>query len=146
MLKRYPNEKNFVDAWQSASNKTKLLAVLSASGLFLDELRREYGREYDVYDIILQNTYDTEPLTREQRAQKANKILEQLEGDCKNIFADVMAKYVEVGISALENRNTLRIEPFTSQYGTGVEIVCKIGGKEKYIEITEKLKNAIYEG
>ena len=101
---------------------------------------------YDVYDVILQNTYGTEPLTREQRAQKANKILEQLEGDCKNIFVDVMAKYVEVGISALENRNTLRIEPFTSQYGTGVEIVRKIGGNEKYINITDKLKNAIYEG
>ena len=112
--------------------------------MFLDELRREYGREYDVYDVILQNTYGTEPLTREQRAQKANKIIEQLEGDCKNIFVDVMAKYVEIGISALENRNTLRIEPFTSQYGTGVEIVRKIGGNEKYIEITEKLKNAIY--
>lgn len=146
MLKRYPNEKNFVDAWQSASNKTKLLAGLSDSGLFLDELRREYGREYDMYDVILQNTYGTEPLTRAQRAQKANKILEQLEGDCKNIFFDVMAKYVEIGISALENRNTLRIEPFMSQYGTGVEIVRKIGGNEKYIEITDKLKNAIYEG
>ena len=144
MLKRFPEEKDFIDIWQSASNKTKLLAGLSDTGLFLDELRREYGREYDVYDVILQNTYGTEPLTREQRAQKANKILEQLEGDCKNIFVDVMAKYVEVGISALENRNTLRIEPFMSQYGTGVEIVRKIGGNEKYIEITEKLKNAIY--
>lgn len=146
MLKRFPKEKNFVDAWQSASNKTKLLAGLSDSGLFLDELRREYGREYDVYDVILQNTYGTESLTRAQRAQKANKILEQLEGDCKNIFVDVMAKYVEIGISALENRNTLRIESFMSQYGTGVEIVRKIGGNEKYIEITDKLKNAIYEG
>ena len=144
MLKRFPEEKDFIDVWQSASNKTKLLAGLSDTGLFLDELRREYGREYDVYDIILQNTYGTEPLTREQRAQKANKILEQLEGDCKNIFVDVMAKYVEIGISALENRNTLRIEPFTSQYGTGVEIVRKIGGNEKYINITDKLKNAIY--
>ena len=144
MLKRFPEEKDFIDIWQSASNKTKLLTGLSDTGLFLDELRREYGREYDVYDVILQNTYGTEPLTREQRAQKANKILEQLEGDCKNIFADVIAKYVEVGISALENRNTLRIEPFTSQYGTGVEIVRKIGGNEKYIEITAKLKNAIY--
>ena len=146
MLKRFPKEKDFIDIWQSASNKTKLLTGLSDTGLFLDELRREYGREYDVYDVILQNTYGTEPLTREQRAQKANKIIEQLEGDCKNIFADVMAKYVEVGISALENRNTLRIEPFTSQYGTGVEIVRKIGGNEKYINITDKLKNAIYEG
>ena len=146
VLKRFPEEKNFIDVWQSASSKTNILADLSEKGLFLDELRREYGREYDVYDIILKNTYDIEPLTREQRAKKASKVIEQLSGDCKNIFADVMAKYVEVGISALENRNTLRIELFTSQYGTGVEIVKKIGGNEKYIEITKKLKNAIYEG
>ena len=146
MLKRFPEEKDFIDMWQMASNKTKLLKGLSDTGLFLDELRREYGREYDVYDVILKNTYDIEPLTREQRAHKANKVLENLVGDCKNIFTDVMAKYVEVGISALENRNTFRIEPFTSQYGTGVEIVRKIGGNEKYIEITDDLKKAIYEG
>ena len=70
--------------------------------------------------------------------------MEQLTGECKNIFTDVMMKYVENGISALENRNVFRIEPFTSQYGTGVEIVRKIGGNEKYIEITDCLKNAIY--
>lgn len=144
MLKRFPEEKDFIDAWQSASSKTRLLTDLSDTGLFIDELRREYGKEFDVYDIILKNTYDIEPLTREQRAGKANKVIEQLIGDCKNIFADVMAKYVEVGVSALENRNTFRIEPFTSQYGTGVEIVRKIGGNEKYIDITDRLKNAIY--
>lgn len=145
MLKRFSEEQDFIDMWQMASNKTKLLKGLSDTGLFLDELRREYGREYDVYDIILKNTYDIEPLTREQRAHKADKVLENLVGDCKNIFIDVIAKYVEIGVSAIENRNTLRIEPFTSQYGTGVEIVRKIGGNEKYIEITDKLKNAIYE-
>lgn len=146
MLKRFPEEQDFIDTWQSAFNKTKLIAGLSDAGLFIDELRREYGKEFDVYDILLQNTYGIEPLTREQRAQKADRILEQLNGDCKNIFTDVLAKYVEVGIPAIENRNIFRIEPFTSQYGTGVEIVRKIGGNEKYIEITEKLKNAIYEG
>lgn len=146
MLKRFPEEKDFIDTWQSVSNKTKLIAGLSEAGLFIDELRREYGKEFDVYDILLQNTYGVEPLTREQRAQKADRILELLNGDCKNIFTDVLAKYVEVGIPAIENRNIFRIEPFTSQYGTGVEIVRKIGGNEKYIEITDKLKNAIYEG
>ena len=146
MLKRFPEKQDFIDTWQSASNKTKLIASLSEAGLFIDELRREYGKEFDVYDILLQNTYGIEPLTREQRAQKADRILEQLNGDCKNIFADVLVKYVEVGIPAIENRNIFRIEPFTSQYGTGVEIVRKIGGNEKYIEITDKLKKAIYEG
>lgn len=98
MLKRFPEEKDFIDMWQSASNKTKLLAGLSDTGLFLDELRREYGREYDVYDIILKNTYDIAPLTREQRAHKTDKVLENLVGDCKNIFIDVIAKYVEIGV------------------------------------------------
>ena len=120
MLKRFPSASDFISAWQIAKNKSKFISELSDTGLFLDELRREYGREYDVYDVILQNTYGTEPLTREQRAQKANKIIEQLEDDCKNIFVDVMANYVE--------------------------IVRKIGGNEKYINITDKLKNAIYEG
>lgn len=146
MFKRFPSADDFISAWQTAKNKSKFISELSEKGLFIDELRREYGKELDIYDIILNNTYDIEPFTREQRAQNANKILEQLEGDCKNIFVDVMAKYVEVGISALENRNTFRIEPFTSQYGTGVEIVKKIGGNERYINITERLKNAIYEG
>lgn len=146
MLKRFPEEQDFIDTWKSASNKTKLIAGLSEVGLFIDELRREYGKEFDVYDVLLQNTYGIEPLTKEQRAQKANKIIETLKDDCKNIFTDVLAKYIEVGIPAIENRNIFRIEPFTSQYGTGVEIVRKIGGNEKYIEVTDKLKNAIYEG
>lgn len=145
MLKRFPKAKDFIDLWKSSANKTKLISVLSETGLFINELRREYDKEYDVYDIILKNTYDIEPLTRTQRAEKANKILETLTGDCKNIFTDVMKKYIEIGISAIEDRNTLRIEPFVSQYGTGVEIIKKIGGNEKYIEITDKLKNAIYE-
>ena len=145
MLKRFHEAKDFIDLWKSSANKTKLISVLSETGLFINELRREYDKEYDVYDIILKNTYDIEPLTRTQRAKKAKFILEELNGDCKNIFTDVIKKYIEIGISAIEDRNTLRIEPFVSQYGTGVEIIKKIGGNEKYIEITDKLKNAIYE-
>ena len=144
MLKRFPKAKDFIDLWKSSANKTKLISVLSETGLFINELRREYDKEYDVYDIILKNTYDIEPLTKTQRAEKTKFILEELNGDCKNIFTDVIKKYIEIGISAIEDRNTLRIEPFVSQYGTGVEIIKKIGGNEKYIDITEKLKNAIY--
>ena len=40
MLKRFPEKQDFIDTWQSASNKTKLIASLSEAGLFIDELRR----------------------------------------------------------------------------------------------------------
>lgn len=55
-----------------------------------------------------------------------------------------MHKYVEIGISALEKRTIIRLEPFTSQYGTGVEIIKKVGGNEKYKELVKDLIEAIY--
>lgn len=90
MLKRFPDITDFVNVWKQENNKLKYLNKLSTEGLFLDELRKEYGKEFDLYDIILNNTYGVEPLTREQRANKANYILNQLEGDCLNIFNDIM--------------------------------------------------------
>lgn len=144
ILRRFPNSSDFITAWQQAKQKLKFLADLSEKGLFLDELRKEYGKEFDAYDIILTNTYGIAPLTREQRAEKARELLNHLEGDCHDIFTDIMNKYVEIGVSALENRTIIRLEPFTSQYGTRAEIVKKVGGTEKYLEITEKLKQVIY--
>ena len=144
MLRRFPNSSDFIIAWKQAKEKLKFLAKLSEEGLFIDELRKEYGKEFDVYDIILSNTYGITPLTREQRAAKASEVLNHLEGECHDIFADIMHKYVEIGISALEKRTIIRLEPFTSQYGTGVEIIKKVGGNEKYLAIIEKLKQAIY--
>ena len=144
MLRRFPNSSDFITAWKQAKEKLKFLAKLSEEGLFIDELRKEYGKEFDVYDIILTNTYGITPLIREQRAAKASKVLNHLEGECHDIFADIMNKYVEIGVSALEKRTIIRLEPFTSQYGTGVEIIKKVGGNEKYLAIIEKLKQAIY--
>ena len=144
MLRRFPNSSDFNTAWKQAKEKLKFLAKLSEEGLFIDELRKEYGKEFDVYDIILTNTYGITPLTREQRAEKASEVLNHLEGKCHDIFTDIMNKYVEIGISALENRNIIRLEPFKSQYGTGVEIIKKVGGNEKYLAIIEKLKQAVY--
>ena len=144
MLRRFPNSSDFIIAWKQAKEKLKFLVKLSEEGLFIDELRKEYGKECDVYDIILSNTYGIAPLTREQRTEKASEVLNHLDGECHDIFADIMHKYVEIGISALEKRTIIRLEPFTSQYGTSAEIVKKVGGTEKYLTIIEKLKQAIY--
>ena len=143
MLKRFTDKELFIKAWQSSPNKTKFIEELSEKGLFVNELRREYAKELDIYDVLLKNTYDIEPVNREQRSKKAQIVLETLSGDCKSIFTMLLEKYVEVGISALESRNTLRIDPFIS-YGTGVEIISKIGGTEKYLQIVNQIKAEIY--
>lgn len=144
LLKRFTDATAFINAWKAADSKTKFTDALCKEGLFLDELRREYDKGLDVYDIFLKTAYDVEPKTRLQRVAGAQSILNRLTGDKHDIFADILGKYVEIGVSALESRNILRIEPFTSKYGTGMEIIQKIGGSEQYLMTIAELKQAIY--
>jgi hypothetical protein len=58
----------------------------------------------------------------------------------------MLAKYIEVGVSALEDRQILRTLDFENKYGTIVEMFNKIGGNEKYLDTIEKLENLIYGG
>jgi len=44
----FPNSSDFIIAWKQAKEKLKFLAKLSEEGLFIDELRKEYGKEFDV--------------------------------------------------------------------------------------------------
>lgn len=143
ILKRYPTAKKFITYWNNAKSKTKFIDDLSKSGLFVEELRKEYGKEFDIYDVLLKNTYDIEPISRKKRAENALVVISSFTEPAKTIFVEIISKYVEIGISALESRSIIRVAPFT-QYGTPLEIVKKIGGQEKYVEIIDEIKSKIY--
>lgn len=145
MLRRFPSSQDFINTWSKSNRKTDLIKKLSEEGLLLSELRDEYGSKADIYDILLHNTYGLELISREQRAQKSKPVIDGIDSINKDIFNDVMQKYIEVGVSALDNRRTLELEPLVSKYGQVMEIVDKVGGVSKYVEITDQLKKAIYE-
>jgi type I restriction enzyme R subunit len=144
MLKRFPTEADFRKAWAKASKKTIFVEQLISDGLFLKDLRAYYPLELDVYDLLLANTYDTKPLTRQQRAERCADFIAELPEANRAFFSDVIEKYVAVGISALEDRNIFRTKEFENKYGTIVEMFGKIGGNEAYLQTTEKLKQIIY--
>lgn len=144
IIKRFPTADDFKNAWQNESSKTKFIQKLLDDGLFLQDLKSDYPAALDVYDILLATTYDIEPLTREQRANKATDLISNLPDNKREFYFDLLGKYVETGVSALENRKILLIPAIENKYGTPVETVKQIGGNEDFIATREAIKQAIY--
>lgn len=144
MLKRYDTETSFRSAWLATRKKTVFIEHLVNDGLIIKELRAEYPADIDIFDILLRNTYGVEPMTRIQRANFCKEFLEQLPDDHREFYTDMLSKYIEVGISALEDRNILRTPDFENKYGTVLEMFKKIGGNEEHIKTIEQLENLIY--
>ena len=146
ILKRYTTEGAFRDAWNRAHKKTLFVDQLVADGLVIKELRAFYPSDIDIFDVLLKNTYDVQPLTRAARAERCKALLKGLSSVEQDFYTDMLAKYIEVGVSALEDRQILRTLDFENKYGTIVEMFNKIGGNEKYLGTIEKLENLIYGG
>lgn len=144
ILRRYPTEADFKKAWASTSKKSNFIKQLIEDGLFLKDLKAYYPAELDTYDILLQNTYGSEPLTRAERAGRCTDYVAALPETQKEFYSDVIKKYIEIGVSALEDRNTMRTKGFEDKYGTVTEIFAKIGGVEAFLNTTEQLKQIIY--
>ncbi|MBD5398803.1 DEAD/DEAH box helicase family protein [bacterium] len=146
ILKRYATESDFRSAWLSSRKKTSLIEELVEDGLIIKEFKSLYPDDIDIFDMLLKNTYDIEPITRKERAVFCNEFIEQLPDIKKEFYTDMLTRYIEIGISALEDRKILKTANFEKKYGTIVEMFGKIGGNEEYLNTIEKIKNLIYGG
>ncbi len=146
ILKRYDTEDSFRSAWMGARKKTAFIKHLIDEGLIIKELKAIYPADIDIFDIILKNTYDIEPITRFQRADFCKEFLAQLPDGKKDFYIDVLSKYVEFGIYAFEDRKTLETPDFEKKFGRPVELFGKIGGNEEYLNTIEKLERLMYGG
>ena len=145
-MKRYDTEDSFRSAWMGARKKTAFIKHLIDEGLIIKELKAIYPADIDIFDIILKNTYDIEPITRFQRADFCKEFLAQLPDGKKDFYIDVLSKYVEFGIYAFEDRKTLETPDFEKKFGRPVELFGKIGGNEEYLNTIEKLERLMYGG
>lgn len=146
ILKRYETEELFRSAWLSAQKKTTFIEQLVADGLIINELKSVYSDDIDIFDILLHNTYGAELLKRSSRAKYCQQYISCLTDKQKEFYQDLLSKYIDVGISALEDRKILRTPYFEKKYGTIVEIFDKIDSQEEYLNKIEKLVSLIYGG
>lgn len=138
---------DFLTRWKESERKDILVNELLSRGVAFEELRKEIGKDLDVFDLILHIAYGKKPMTRSERVKKvqANSYFEKYEGKAKEIIDLLLAKYADQGITAIDGIEDLIISPFT-QFGTPIEIVDGIfGGREQYINVIRNIELSLYE-
>lgn len=138
---------DFLTRWKESERKDIIVNELLSRGVAFEELRKEIGKDLDVFDLILHIAYGKKPMTRSERVKKvqANSYFEKYEGKAKEIIDLLLAKYADQGITAIDGIEDLIISPFT-QFGTPIEIVDGIfGGREQYIDVIRNIELSLYE-
>jgi len=146
ILDEYATLDEFLLAWTNAEKKQAIIEELQERGVLLDALKEESGKDLDDFDLILHIAYDRKPLTKQERVNHVRKkgYLYKYSEVCQEVLTVLLDKYMNEGISELEDTRVLDNAPF-DRIGSPKKIAKLFGGKEEYMKAVEELKRAIYE-
>ena len=142
----YSSIDDFLTRWKESERKDILINELLNRGVAFEELRKEVGKDLDVFDLILHVAYGKKPLTRSERVKKAqtSNYFSKYEGKAREIIDLLFEKYADQGITAIDGVEDLIVSPFV-EYGTPIEIVNDIfGGRENYMEVIKNIELSLY--
>ncbi len=146
LLKEYASLDQFLTAWKNSERKEAIIEELKERGVFLEELKREAGKDLDEFDLICHVAFGKPPLTRKERTENVKKrnYFAKYEEKAREVLQALLDKYADQGITAIENPEVLRVSPF-SHYGTPYEIVSNIfGGRDRYLTAVKELEENLY--
>ena len=143
--KTYASLDAFLTVWNDAERKHAILEELAASGVFLDELADQVGRDYDAFDLVCHVAFDQPPLTRRERADQVKKrdVFGKYGDKARDVLTALLEKYADAGINSVESLEILKVDPLTA-FGTPIEIVSLFGGKPHYLAAIRDLETALY--
>jgi len=152
LRKEYRSLEDFLNKWNQTDRKIAIIAELAEKGVFLEEMKKQVGKDLDPFDLICHVAFDMPPLTRQERAnnvQKRNYFAKYGE-TARKVLEALLEKYEDVGIQSIEEAfstekitDYLKIEPF-AQIGTPIQIIADFGGKAKYLEAIRNLERQLY--
>ena len=101
--------------------------------------------EVDDFDFICHIAYGKKPLTRRERADNVKKrdIFNKYGAEARKVLEALLDKYANDGITQLENRTVLRLDPFR-QMGSPANIAKLFGGNQQYFTAVKELESLIY--
>ena len=142
----YANLSDFILHWKAAERKAEISDLLRERGIDLQALKEEQGMaDVDDFDFICHIAYNQKPLTRKERADNVRKrnIFGRYGDKARQVLDALLDKYADEGISQLENRKVLSLDPFR-QMGSPASIAKLFGGNKKYLEAVHELEQEIY--
>lgn len=142
----YANLDDFIRRWNEAEKKAEITDLLRESGIDLQALKHERNMDdVDDFDFICHIAYGKKPLTRRERAENVKKrdIFNKYGAEAQKVLEALLDKYANDGITQLENRTVLRLDPFR-QMGSPANIAKLFGGNQQYFSAVKELERLIY--
>jgi len=146
ILDEYATLDTFISVWSKADKKQAIVDALEEKGVLLDALKDEAGKDLDDFDLILHVAYDKKPLTRRERVENVKKrgYLYKYSETCQVVLSALLDKYMNEGISELEDTRVLENAPF-DRIGSPKRIARLFGGRTAYLQAVRELGRALYE-
>ena len=142
----YANLDDFILHWNAAERKSAINDLLRESGIDIQSLKEDQGMaDVDDFDFICHIAYGKKPLTRRERAENVKKrdIFSKYGPEAQKVLNALLDKYTSEGISQIENRKVLSLDPFR-QMGSPSSIAKLFGGNRQYSEAVKELEALIY--
>jgi type I restriction enzyme R subunit len=142
----YANLDDFIRRWNEADKKAEITDLLRESGIDLQALKHDRNMDdVDDFDFICHIAYGKKPLTRRERAENVKKrdIFNKYGAQARKVLEALLDKYAHDGITQLENRTVLRLDPFR-QMGSPANIAKLFGGNQQYFSAVKELELLIY--
>ena len=142
----YANLTDFVNHWNAAERKAEIADLMRENGIDLQALKEDQGMgDVDDFDFICHIAYGKKPLTRRERAENVKKrdVFHKYGEGARKVLEALLDKYANDGISQLENRKVLSLDPFR-QMGSPASIAKLFGGNKQYLEAVKELEQEIY--
>ena len=143
----YANLSDFINHWNAAEKKSEIAQLMRENGIDLQALKEQPGMaDVDDFDFICHIAYGKKPLTRRERAENVKKrdVFSKYGEGARKVLEALLDKYANDGISQLENRKVLSLDPFR-QMGSPATIAKLFGGNQQYFEAVRELEHELYQ-
>lgn len=142
----YANLSDFILHWNQAERKAEIAELMRESGIDLQALKHDQQMDdVDDFDFICHIAYGKKALTRRERAENVKKrdVFHKYGPEAQKVLDALLDKYMDEGISQLENRRVLTLDPFR-QMGSPASIARLFGGNQQYFDAIKELESNIY--
>ena len=143
----YANINDFILHWNEAERKSEIPDMMRENGIDLQKLKEDQNMaDVDDFDFICHIAYGKKPLTRKERAENVKKrdVFHKYGPEAQKVLEALLDKYMNEGISQLENRKVLTLDPFR-QMGSPSGIAKMFGGNQQYLAAVKELEQEIYQ-
>ncbi|MEQ2545157.1 EcoAI/FtnUII family type I restriction enzme subunit R [Alistipes intestinihominis] len=146
IIDTYATIETFTTKWNTLKRKSEIAEMLKEAGIDLVALKHDRNMDdVDDFDFICHIAYGKKTLTRRERAEQVKKrdVFSKYGEQARLVLEALLDKYMDEGISELENLSVLKNDPFR-RFGSPANIARLFGGKQGYLNAVNNLTQLIY--